>query len=96
MFSALGSPSGHGAASHVRARSVRPYAGEAAVRYRDELGQGMYRPEWTWIAEDGDRVVARAPSAPGPPCHDPHAGCGDAPGFQRPTDGVHALMLGLP
>lgn len=31
-----------------------------ADRYRDELGQGMYRPEWTWVAEDGDRVVARA------------------------------------
>ncbi|WP_328540469.1 GNAT family N-acetyltransferase [Streptomyces sp. NBC_00344] len=31
-----------------------------ADRYLDELGQGMYRPEWTWIAEDGDRVVARA------------------------------------
>ncbi|MGK5629186.1 GNAT family N-acetyltransferase [Streptomyces sp. URMC 123] len=31
-----------------------------ADRYLDELGQGMYRPEWTWIAEDGGRVVARA------------------------------------
>ncbi|MFF8846318.1 GNAT family N-acetyltransferase [Streptomyces sp. NPDC015127] len=29
-------------------------------RYLDELGQGMYRPEWTWIAEDDGRVVARA------------------------------------
>ncbi|WP_406408788.1 GNAT family N-acetyltransferase [Streptomyces sp. NBC_01643] len=31
-----------------------------AERYLDELGQGMYRPEWTWIAEEGDRVVGRA------------------------------------
>lgn len=31
-----------------------------AARYVDELGQGMYRPEWTWIAEEDDRVVARA------------------------------------
>ncbi|WEB37952.1 GNAT family N-acetyltransferase [Streptomyces yunnanensis] len=32
-----------------------------ADRYRDELGQGMYRPEWTWVAEDGDgRLLARA------------------------------------
>ncbi|MEU9459119.1 GNAT family N-acetyltransferase [Streptomyces sp. NPDC048312] len=31
-----------------------------ADRYQDELRQGMYRPEWTWIAEDEGRVVARA------------------------------------
>ncbi|MET7496289.1 GNAT family N-acetyltransferase [Streptomyces sp900116325] len=31
-----------------------------ADRYRAELRQGMYRPEWTWIAEDDGRVVARA------------------------------------
>lgn len=31
-----------------------------ADRYQDELRQGMYRPEWTWIAEDDGRVVARA------------------------------------
>ncbi|MFF2811541.1 GNAT family N-acetyltransferase [Streptomyces sp. NPDC058000] len=32
-----------------------------ADRYRDELRQGMYRPEWTWVAEDGDgRLLARA------------------------------------
>ncbi|MFE2911743.1 GNAT family N-acetyltransferase [Kitasatospora indigofera] len=31
-----------------------------ADRYLEELKEGMYRPEWTWIAEDGDRVVARA------------------------------------
>ena len=29
-------------------------------RYRDELAQRMYRPEWTWIAEEGDRIRARA------------------------------------
>lgn len=31
-----------------------------ADRYRAELRQGMYRPEWTWIAEDDGRVAARA------------------------------------
>jgi RimJ/RimL family protein N-acetyltransferase len=31
-----------------------------AERYLEELAEGMYRPEWTWIAEDGDRLVARA------------------------------------
>lgn len=31
-----------------------------ADRYLAELRQGMYRPEWTWIAEDGGRVAARA------------------------------------
>ncbi|MFD9355716.1 GNAT family N-acetyltransferase [Streptomyces sp. NPDC060031] len=31
-----------------------------ADRYLEELAEGMYRPEWTWIAEDGGRVVARA------------------------------------
>lgn len=31
-----------------------------ADRYLDELGQGMYRPEWTWIAEEEQRVVGRA------------------------------------
>ncbi|MBW5484194.1 GNAT family N-acetyltransferase [Streptomyces bambusae] len=31
-----------------------------ADRYRDELAQRMYRPEWTWIAMDGDRLVGRA------------------------------------
>ena len=28
-----------------------------ADRYLDELRQGMYRPEWTWIAEDDGRMV---------------------------------------
>ncbi|MEU4333839.1 GNAT family N-acetyltransferase [Micromonospora lupini] len=31
-----------------------------AERYLDELRQGMYRPEWTWIAEHDKRVVGRA------------------------------------
>ncbi|MEV4165949.1 GNAT family N-acetyltransferase [Nonomuraea dietziae] len=31
-----------------------------ADRYLAELAEGMYRPEWTWIAEAGDRVVGRA------------------------------------
>lgn len=33
----------------------------AADRYRGEAALGRYRPEWTWIAKDGeDRVLARA------------------------------------
>ncbi|MER7824832.1 dihydrofolate reductase family protein [Streptomyces sp. NPDC096097] len=31
-----------------------------ADRYLEELQEGMYRPEWTWIAERDGRVVARA------------------------------------
>ncbi|MFI6325157.1 GNAT family N-acetyltransferase [Nonomuraea sp. NPDC050556] len=31
-----------------------------ADRYLAELAENMYRPEWTWIAEDGDRLVGRA------------------------------------
>jgi hypothetical protein len=29
-------------------------------RYREELARHQYRPEWTWIAEDAGRVLARA------------------------------------
>jgi ribosomal protein S18 acetylase RimI-like enzyme len=32
----------------------------SAQRYRTELDRGMFRPEWTWIAEEAGRVVARA------------------------------------
>ncbi|HVK25372.1 MAG TPA: GNAT family N-acetyltransferase [Actinokineospora sp.] len=31
-----------------------------AERYRAEYAEGMYRPEWSWIAEEDGRVVARA------------------------------------
>ncbi|GAA2212711.1 GNAT family N-acetyltransferase [Nonomuraea monospora] len=31
-----------------------------ADRYLAELADHMYRPEWTWIAEAGDRMVGRA------------------------------------
>ncbi|MFJ2822174.1 GNAT family N-acetyltransferase [Streptomyces toxytricini] len=37
-----------------------PVGSISADRYRDELAQHMYRPEWSWIAEDGDRIVGRA------------------------------------
>lgn len=37
-----------------------PVSWIAADRYLDELGQAMYRPEWTWIAEDAGQVVGRA------------------------------------
>lgn len=32
----------------------------AADAWRAEAAQRQYRPEWTWIAEDGDRILARA------------------------------------
>ncbi|NRQ34733.1 GNAT family N-acetyltransferase [Nonomuraea sp. NN258] len=45
----------------VTAWTVRePVAWIAADRYLDELAEGMYRQEWTWLAEDGDRLVGRA------------------------------------
>jgi GNAT superfamily N-acetyltransferase len=31
-----------------------------ADHYRDELDRHQYRPEWTWIAEDEGRILARA------------------------------------
>ncbi|MFG1618192.1 GNAT family N-acetyltransferase [Nonomuraea wenchangensis] len=31
-----------------------------ADRYLTELAENMYRPEWTWIAEVGERIVGRA------------------------------------
>ncbi|MFE3454744.1 GNAT family N-acetyltransferase [Nonomuraea sp. NPDC059194] len=31
-----------------------------ADRYLAELADAMYRPEWTWIVVDGDRIVGRA------------------------------------
>lgn len=37
-----------------------PVSWIGADRYRAELAENMYRPEWTWIAEDGGQVVARA------------------------------------
>ena len=32
----------------------------SAQRYHADLGRRMFRPEWTWIAEDEGRIVARA------------------------------------
>ncbi len=32
----------------------------APGRYRDELARHQYRAEWTWIAEDAGRILARA------------------------------------
>ncbi|UBU13912.1 GNAT family N-acetyltransferase [Nonomuraea gerenzanensis] len=37
-----------------------PVGSISAERYLAELAENMYRPEWTWIAEAGDRVVGRA------------------------------------
>lgn len=37
-----------------------PVAFVGAQRYRAELGRGTFRPEWTWVAEESGRVVARA------------------------------------
>ncbi|HET6861336.1 MAG TPA: GNAT family N-acetyltransferase [Streptomyces sp.] len=39
---------------------TEPISWIPADRFLDELGQGMYRPEWTWVAVDGDRIVGRA------------------------------------
>ena len=32
----------------------------SAERFRADLAERMYRPEWTWIAEQDGRIVARA------------------------------------
>jgi RimJ/RimL family protein N-acetyltransferase len=37
-----------------------PIGAIPADRYQDELDRHQYRPEWTWIAEDEGRIVARA------------------------------------
>lgn len=37
-----------------------PVSWISADRYREELAAGMYRPEWSWVAQDGGRIVARA------------------------------------
>ena len=39
---------------------AEPVSWIAADRYRAELAAKRYRPEWTWIAEEGDQIVARA------------------------------------
>ncbi|WP_433854461.1 GNAT family N-acetyltransferase [Streptomyces kronopolitis] len=39
---------------------AEPVGWIGADRYLAEKAQGMYRPEWTWIAEDRGRVWARA------------------------------------
>ncbi|MFI1385209.1 GNAT family N-acetyltransferase [Embleya sp. NPDC020886] len=45
----------------VLACEVRePIGSISADRYLAEAADGMYRPEWTWIAERDDRVLARA------------------------------------
>ncbi len=53
-------------ASAAEMATVGTFAADAGVvpvtpdQLRAELGAGRYRPEWTWIAEDGGRIVARA------------------------------------
>lgn len=39
---------------------TEPVGWISADRYLAELAENMYRSEWTWIAEVGDRVVGRA------------------------------------
>ncbi|MFE0153996.1 GNAT family N-acetyltransferase [Nonomuraea sp. NPDC059007] len=48
--------------ARVTAWTVRePVGWIDAERYRADLAEGMYRPEWTWIAEDtAGRMVGRA------------------------------------
>ncbi|MGP4047101.1 GNAT family N-acetyltransferase [Streptomyces sp. 2A115] len=69
-----------------------------ADRYLDELGQGMYRPEWTWVAEDGDRVVGRALWWGPPACDHPLAlDClyVDASVTDRAAVGAELISAGL-
>ena len=45
----------------ILAFPVTERAGQvSAGRYRDGLACHQYRPEWTWIAEDAGRILARA------------------------------------
>jgi RimJ/RimL family protein N-acetyltransferase len=45
----------------ILAYPVTEPAGQVtAGRYRDGLARHQYRPEWTWIAEDAGRILARA------------------------------------
>ncbi|GAA2801099.1 GNAT family N-acetyltransferase [Crossiella cryophila] len=37
-----------------------PFDWATAVQYDERRTAGQYRPQWTWLAEDGDRVLARA------------------------------------
>jgi RimJ/RimL family protein N-acetyltransferase len=37
-----------------------PVASVDADRFREEAAAGRIRPEWTWFAEDGSRIVGRA------------------------------------
>jgi RimJ/RimL family protein N-acetyltransferase len=39
---------------------TEPISWIPADRYRAELADRQYRPEWTWIAEDDDQIMARA------------------------------------
>src|SRR5690242_1203901 len=39
---------------------AEPVSWIPADRYRAELAEGRCRPEWTWIAEQDDQIVARA------------------------------------
>jgi ribosomal protein S18 acetylase RimI-like enzyme len=41
-------------------RVAEPVSWIPADRYRAELADRMYRPEWSWIAETDHRIVARA------------------------------------
>lgn len=41
-------------------RVTEPVGWIPEERYRAELADNMYRPEWTWVAVDGDLVVGRA------------------------------------
>ncbi|WP_035799592.1 GNAT family N-acetyltransferase [Kitasatospora mediocidica] len=39
---------------------TEPVAWISADRYREESAAGQFRPEWTWIAQEDGRVLARA------------------------------------
>ena len=44
----------------VACRVTEPISAVSEEKYRQNAAARSYRPEWTWIAEDGDRILARA------------------------------------
>jgi hypothetical protein len=54
----------HATAAEIQAPAdftvTDPVASVDACRVRAEAVAGRIRPEWTWFAQDGSRIVARA------------------------------------
>ncbi|MFI6444776.1 GNAT family N-acetyltransferase [Kitasatospora sp. NPDC050543] len=47
-------------ASVLACPTADPVTTISAERYREEQAKGQFRPEWSWIAQDGDEVLGRA------------------------------------